>query len=547
MRFLAIIVLLAVTLSGPRVPVASASASEDIVSYGIVAPGSGWILTPNHLYITSDEGGAWSEAGPSPGSGAFLAADFLSDGNGWLVVTEAGSNEPATLALAQTTDLGDHWSARSLSLPTLDDSGLPVAELELDLSTPEAGVLRARFASSSNFERRSEWRTEDGGLTWAVTGATEIAASATGAHVAVYLANGASGWRIEHSGACSENGATRTCEQSTALLETQDGGRTWRPIPLPAELRGVRTWTVAGSDVAAAGAPGGRTMIAEGQGFDKCEAATLDQLYQWRSSSPYSAVNLYIGGSLRACKNLGLNAEYLRSAYGIGWSFIPTWVGPQAPCAGFRQSISYDPATAYSEGWTEASAASDTLRTLGLAEADGSGSLVYYDMEAYSTGNSACNAAVQSFVRGWTGGLHARGNLAGLYGTGSTISLLTALSEPLDAIWAAHWIYSSYEPAATVWNVYKLGNDVWSSQQRLRQYTGGHGETWGGVSMNIDADVLDGPVALAGPAPTPTPTYTPTVTPTVTPTLSATPTPSATPTRAIFTPTAWLYLPLLVQ
>ena len=41
--------------------------------------------------------------------------------------------------------------------------------------------------------------------------------------------------------------------------------------------------------------------------------------------------------------------------------------------------------------------------------------------------------------------------------------------------------------------------------QRLHQYVGDHKETWGGVTINIDSSVVDGPVLGAtGTAPTPT-------------------------------------------
>ena len=33
------------------------------------------------------------------------------------------------------------------------------------------------------------------------------------------------------------------------------------------------------------------------------------------------------------------------------------------------------------------------------------------------------------------------------------------------------------------------------NQQRIRQYAGGHDETWGEVTLNIDANVAHGPVA----------------------------------------------------
>jgi hypothetical protein len=60
---------------------------------------------------------------------------------------------------------------------------------------------------------------------------------------------------------------------------------------------------------------------------------------------------------------------------------------------------------------------------------------------------------------------------------------------------------------------------LWARSQRIRQYTGGHDETWGGVTLNIDSNVVDSLVATVSvQPPTPTPSPSPTATPTATPT-----------------------------
>ena len=57
-----------------------------------------------------------------------------------------------------------------------------------------------------------------------------------------------------------------------------------------------------------------------------------------------------------------------------------------------------------------------------------------------------------------------------------------------------------------------VDNGLWNQSQRIRQYTGGHDETWGGATLAIDSNVLAGPVAdLRPPLPPPTPTLTVTV------------------------------------
>jgi hypothetical protein len=63
-----------------------------------------------------------------------------------------------------------------------------------------------------------------------------------------------------------------------------------------------------------------------------------------------------------------------------------------------------------------------------------------------------------------------------------------------DDIWLANWIKDSYDPAVSVWNVNCITNSPWPDTQRLRQYAGGHNETWGELTLTIDSNVLEGHV-----------------------------------------------------
>jgi len=248
---------------------------------------------------------------------------------------------------------------------------------------------------------------------------------------------------------------------------------------------------------------GSRTEIFTGQGFDTCEIPTLSQMQTWITHSPYDVVNLYIGGSCRACPNSALTASYVSELSQQGWKFIPTWVGPQSDCwsGSCGSSISNDPATAYNQGLNEANAAIDVAISLGLASADGSGTIIYYDLEAYDTSNAACHDAAKSFISGWTAQIHAKGSLAGVYGYGPAINDFAGISNVPDAIWPAHWIYDSYNSGATVWDVYGLSNSLWANHQRIRQYAGGVTETYGSVTLNIDCNVIDGIVATIAQQP----------------------------------------------
>jgi hypothetical protein len=251
---------------------------------------------------------------------------------------------------------------------------------------------------------------------------------------------------------------------------------------------------------------GSRTEIFTGQGFDTCEIPTLSQLQTWFASSPYRAVNLYMGGACRACANSALTASYVAQMRAQGWKFIPTWVGPQSACYGrCGSSISNDPTIAYNQGVSEANAAINIAINLGLAESDGSGTVIYYDLEGYlskAANPTVCREAAKSFISGWSSQIRARGSAAGIYGSSydSAIGDYAGIANVPDVIWPAGGGYytSYYDSQATVWGNRWIADGLWSNHQRIYQYTGGHNETWGGVTLNIDCDVIDGVVATAG-------------------------------------------------
>ena len=314
------------------------------------------------------------------------------------------------------------------------------------------------------------------------------------------------GWAEYNSGNCapvaqanatslsSPQQSSIRCTSETRLLRTNDGGQTWIRLNLPqSEVSETMESFPASDTTNSIPHLGSHTQNFVGQGFDKCEIPSLSQLQNWVSNSPYRAVNLYIGGSSRGCPNSALTASYISQIKQQGWRLIPTWVGPQAACSGYRSRMSYNPTTAYNQGASEANAASDVAANLGLT-----GTIIYYDLENYNTTDTACRNAAKSFISGWTAQLHARGNQSGVYGSacGSAISDFASISNVPDAVWPAHWLIPyQYRSDATVWNVLCLSNNLWNNHQRIRQYAGGHNETWGGLTLNIDSNVIDGIVA----------------------------------------------------
>jgi Rv2525c-like, glycoside hydrolase-like domain len=238
--------------------------------------------------------------------------------------------------------------------------------------------------------------------------------------------------------------------------------------------------------------------VTSGLGFDACTAPSVATMTAWLSS-PYRVAGTYLGGVNWACSYGNFNPAWVSQVAAEGWQFIPIWVGPQAPCTGITGAVTINPAQAAAQGQAEAASAAAAAQSFGY----GTGSPIYFDMEGYNSSDTSCARAVLTFLGGWTQGLHAAGYLSGVYSSaGSGIADLASeygsQSYPRpDDVWIADW---TGDPVLT--DPY-LPNADWPGHHRLHQYYGGHDETWGGATVNVDSDVINGAVAGlpgAGPA-----------------------------------------------
>lgn len=227
-----------------------------------------------------------------------------------------------------------------------------------------------------------------------------------------------------------------------------------------------------------------------GLGFDACMAPSRRSMSAW-SSSPYRAIGVYIGGLNRGCSQPNLTASWVAEQTAAGWSLIPTYVGLQAPTSscGSCAKLSTAASTAASQGTEAATDAVNQARVAGIGE----GSPIYFDMESYSRTSSASNATL-TFLAAWTGRLHALGYVSGVYSSGASgVADLAAkyggsYLEP-DELWFANWngrasaASDPYVPAG-----------AWVGH-RIHQYNGGHDESYGGVTINIDNNYVEGATA----------------------------------------------------
>jgi Domain of unknown function (DUF1906) len=231
------------------------------------------------------------------------------------------------------------------------------------------------------------------------------------------------------------------------------------------------------------------------KGFDACAAPSATTMGKWKTSSPYTSVGIYIGGSNRACAQPNLTKSWLGTVWNQGWKLLPIWVGPQAPCTTLTSTtrITADASVAFFDGVVQAQVASDAANALGL----GWMTPIYYDLEAYPRGGS-CSTAVKNFLDGWTRQLNARGYRSAMYSSlcSGVLDAAAMVGDPtkvpLNAVWMAAWngtpkIYGYGSSSCP------LSDSLWNDHQRVHQYTGGHDEAYGGVTINIDSNAVDGP------------------------------------------------------
>ncbi|MFD8305377.1 glycoside hydrolase domain-containing protein [Streptomyces sp. NPDC059690] len=230
-----------------------------------------------------------------------------------------------------------------------------------------------------------------------------------------------------------------------------------------------------------------------GLAFDTCTAPPLASVQAW-SASPYRALGVYVSGVNRTCAQPQLTASWVASVSQLKWRLLPIHKGLQPPC-GARPTdakISTTPATARSQGTAAATEAVTAAKALGMRP----GSALYNDIENYSQTDTTCRTAVLTYLSAWTKELHRVGWVSGVYmnlnlGAGQLAAAYTSTSYARpDALWIAR-----YDGVDSLKGWSGVTDSKWAVHQRAKQFRGGHDETYGGVTLNIDTDRLDAPVA----------------------------------------------------
>ncbi|OIV38547.1 hypothetical protein BIV57_05285, partial [Mangrovactinospora gilvigrisea] len=183
----------------------------------------------------------------------------------------------------------------------------------------------------------------------------------------------------------------------------------------------------------------------------------------------------------------------------LGWRLVPIHKGLQPPCGAkpTDSKISLTASTATSQGTAAATEAITAAMALGLLP----GSALYNDIEYYDPTNTGCRTAVLTYLSAYTRQLHAAGYLAGAYmnlGNGAKnladAYTSTSYARP-DALWIAR-----YDATTSLSGWAGVDDSKWAVHQRLKQYQGDVTQTYGGVSLAVDRDQVDGPVATVAGA-----------------------------------------------
>jgi hypothetical protein len=248
-----------------------------------------------------------------------------------------------------------------------------------------------------------------------------------------------------------------------------------------------------------------------GFGFDQCVAPTQKSMDAWLKHSPFLAAGIYISGDSRACRTQpNLSPTWIATQLAKGWRLLPIALGPQASCQPRFPRYDDDFKISPKKG---ASGTYDTARSQGAVEATKNatdawnygispGSTIWYDLEGFDHTHTDCRESALAFVSAWTQRMKEHGYVPGLYSSASSgIKMVddARVARPgqftlPDRIWIARW-----DGRADTSTSY-IREDGWRPGGRMKQYQGGHNETWGGVTINIDRNFLDlGAGSVAAP------------------------------------------------
>jgi hypothetical protein len=464
--------------------------SSQIISAQYLGKGAGIVWTSSSLFRTSNNGDSWVEVDLRKLPTQVVAhVDFSDADEQFVLLADLSST---TLEIKLSHDGGTAFTSVPVAIDPAELQDADLSRAWLFLAYPRRWQLFVPVETSSNFRGSVFYTSNDEMHSWNFS---RRIVRPNEPYDNVKADREFGDWLLKQDGTCY--GTKAACVEETRLFRGD------REIT-PAEIRSLAD---ADKQQAMADAaqtpkfqlpPGGTTRISLNRGFDQCNAPSISQMQTWWNTSPHYNANIYMSGRNRACSaQPNLNAAWVNQVTAMGWGLIPTVVGYQSPCTASMTTVklSYDPAVAEQQGRGEADIAVTDANNLGLT----SGSILYYDMERYdppSPDTLGCRAATVAFLKGWTDRIKELGYKSGVYGSPKNaqedwVNLPPA--SKMDVIWMARW-----DNVPSVWTYVTFPSfpmNEWADHQRIKQWQSPHNETWGGVTINIDGNILDAPIA----------------------------------------------------
>jgi photosystem II stability/assembly factor-like uncharacterized protein len=301
--------------------------ADDLSLIRMMGPLAGWAVTairepgPNRLLHTNDGGAHWDDVTPQAAAYGVSRPALLTPLIAWI-------EGPALL---QTADGGHTWQSVG-PLPMFRARGnsalFPAGGL-LDFIDPRNGWRMTGAAAGENEEVYLH-RTADGGASWAqiayaANGDERSGLPFAGAKAGITFVDAATGWVTGSGSGCGR----------TYLYASRDGGRTWRPQPLPLPRRVRSRWNASTQPPVFFSIRDGvlPVSVAYAVKDESCEAgqrvivfyATHDGGATWTASTPVMGrgVAAWSFADMSHGWALGESALYRTTDGGRQWTLLP--------------------------------------------------------------------------------------------------------------------------------------------------------------------------------------------------------------------------------
>lgn len=196
---------------------------SSLASMKMVSSTTGWVITCNRLYWSTDSGRHWTDITPVLTQKREVAgAYFLDVSSGWVVLLRrsANTNDVSGFDLASTTDSGRSWSTHAIQIPEMSSDARFPGDARIYFLDNLNGWVNIGGPGSAAFNSGFLIDTTDGGRTW--NQASAVADSEYGGRGKIFFTSKNDGWFT--------NGPE--------LFLTHDSGHHWQKISLnaPAQL-----------------------------------------------------------------------------------------------------------------------------------------------------------------------------------------------------------------------------------------------------------------------------------------------------------------------